>query len=47
MTDGVKKEIIYLYFRKMYNYDELIRHFKKKYSYSQIKTVITKYIKER
>lgn len=47
MDDDTKREIFYLYFNKMYNYEELIAHFKKRYTYSEIKTVISNHIKEK
>ena len=40
MTDI--KKILDLYFDKMYSYSELINHFQGKYSYSEIKKVISK-----
>lgn len=35
-----KKEIWHLYFYMGYNYDDLERHFKGKYRYSQLKSII-------
>ena len=45
MTEKVEKEIIDLYFYKMYSYSQLINHYKQKYSYGEIKNVIKKYLK--
>lgn len=42
-----KQEIIYLYFNKMYSYSRLQEHFKDKYTYAELKGVITKYLKEK
>lgn len=42
MTELIEKEILDLYFDKMYSYDELIKHFNGKYSYAEIKKVINK-----
>lgn len=40
-----KKEIWRLYFEKMYSYEELERHFKGKYKYCQLKSIIRERIK--
>jgi hypothetical protein len=47
MVDKVKKEVIDLYFNKMYSYSRLQEHFKDKYSYAELKGVISKYLKEK
>jgi len=44
MTENVEKEIIDLYFYKMYSYSQLMAHFNQKYSYGEIKKVIKKYL---
>lgn len=40
----MEREIIYeiydLYFDKMYNYEQILKHFKNKYTYKEIKDVI-------
>lgn len=45
-SQKVIAEIKELYFNKMYNYSELISHFKNKYSYAEIKQVIINSYKE-
>lgn len=35
-----KKEIYDLYFNRCYSYEELEKHFKGKYTYTQLKTII-------
>lgn len=47
MVDRIKKEVIHLYFDKMYSYSRLQEHFKDKYSYAELKGVISKYLKEK
>ena len=44
MTENVEKEIIDLYFHKMYSYSQLIKHFNQKYTYAKIKKVIKNYL---
>lgn len=47
MDKDVENKIIYLYFKKMYNFDKLVAHFKKQYSKREIKAVTKKYIMEK
>ncbi len=42
MTQEVEKEILDLYFERLYTYDQMIEHFKGKYTYTEIKRVINK-----
>ena len=35
-----KRKIWALYFYKFYSYDDLLKHFKGKYNYSQLKSII-------
>lgn len=46
-SQKVIAEIKELYFNKMYNYSELIYHFKNKYTYAEIKQVIINTYKEQ
>ena len=46
ITESVEKEIIRLYFEEMYNYSQLLTYFKNKYTYADLKKVITKHIKK-
>lgn len=46
VTESVEKEIIRLYFEEMYSYSELLAHFKNKYTYAEVKKVITKHIRK-
>lgn len=47
MTEKTKKEVLDLYFNKMYSYSKLQEHFNDKYGYAELKTVISKYLKEK
>lgn len=40
-----KEEIWRLYFGKMYSYEQLEKHFKGKYKYSQLKSIIVERIR--
>lgn len=40
MTEEVKQEILDLYFNKFYSFSRIEEHFKDKYTYAQIKSVI-------
>lgn len=40
-----KKEVWDLYFRHFYSYDDLEAHFKGKYTYAQLKTIIRERIR--
>lgn len=44
MDEKTKNEIFRLYFDKMYSYKDLVKHFKSKYTYAELKSLITKYI---
>lgn len=46
MKDSDKDEIIYLYFSRMYSYSKLQEHFNNKYTYAELKGVISKHLKE-
>ena len=45
IQDDINK-IIYLYFQKMQSYSEILAHFKNKYSYAEVKKVISEHIKK-
>lgn len=38
--------IVELYFDRMYNYSQIIAHFKNKYSYAEIKQIILNHLKD-
>lgn len=40
MTGKEKDQILHLYFNRLFDYQEIQKHFKDKYSYSEIKSVI-------
>ena len=40
ITKEDKEKIIYLYFDKLYSYEEMENYFNKKYTYHQLKEVI-------
>lgn len=42
----IQKEIIRLYFDEMYTFNMLLKHFKHQFTYAELKTFITNYIKE-
>mgnify|MGYP003300013094 CR=1 FL=1 len=44
MDEKTKKEIFRLYFDEMYSYEDLVEHFKSKYTYAELKSLIMKYI---
>lgn len=46
MTESVEKEIIKLYFDKVYSYSEIMKYFNGKYSYAEIKKTINDYYKK-
>lgn len=46
INEITEKEIIKLYFEEMYNYSKLLAHFKNKYTYAELKKVISKHIKK-
>jgi hypothetical protein len=41
-----KDKIIYLYFQRMQSYSEILTYFKHKYSYAEVKKVISEHIKK-
>lgn len=45
LSEAEKKEILHLYFFKMYSYNDIIKHFDNKYKYSEIRQVIDNYYK--
>lgn len=46
MEQDVKEEVWRLYFEETYSYRELEEHFKGKYKYSQLRSMIDKKYKE-
>lgn len=40
MTEKEKDQILHLYFNRLFDYEEIQKHFKDKFSYSEIKSVI-------
>lgn len=40
MKQSIKEEIWFLFFEKLYYVDDIIEHFKNKYTYNEIKSVI-------
>ena len=47
MTEQEKIELFELYFRKFYTIEQLVRHFKKKYTHLEIRTAIRKYLESK
>lgn len=46
ITDPKDQEtIVRLYFEEMYTYDALIKYFKKKYKYAELKTFLITYLR--
>ena len=46
ITESIEKEIIRLYFQEMFSYSQLMAYFKNKYTYAELKKVITKHIRK-
>ena len=44
MTEQEKQELFELYFKEFYSISRLVKHFKNKYTYLEIRTVIRKYL---
>lgn len=40
MEEKIKKEILNLYFNKMYSYEKIIAYYNNKFTYAKIKKVI-------
>lgn len=39
------EEMCYLYFERMYSFEQIVEHFKGKYSYPQVRTILLNKIK--
>lgn len=47
MTEKEKSKLYDLYFNEFYSIEQLVRHFKKKYTYLEIRTEIRKYLESK